>query len=181
MLSVFRDISHILFFFLQLLQSFFGVESLLYFDSEQKFYGATLWSKAWCIDTTLWFKSKVLQSDTIILSRGMRLHCIVVNVLDIIINKFLLQLYYNIHFWANTLGKSVNPLIPQLYGLKSITAVLLQVKYLKSVTYLVKNSDQYHIEKSWQKLAPSNKGSIYQKLFNCSSKKLEPHWWRIWL
>ena len=32
---------------------------------------------------------------------------------------------YDVHFWINTLGKGMNPLIPPSYGLNSITVVLL--------------------------------------------------------
>ena len=31
---------------------------------------------------------------------------------DIVVWDFEMQTYYNIHFWTNTLGKSMNPLIP---------------------------------------------------------------------
>ena len=42
---------------------------------------------------------------------------VVVNMLDsdIIVSEFKLQLCFYIHFWTNTLGKGMNPFIPQLW------------------------------------------------------------------
>ena len=41
-------------------------------------------------------------------------HGVVANELDcnIIVNEFKLQLSYYVYFWTNTLGKSMNSLIP---------------------------------------------------------------------
>ena len=43
---------------------------------------------------------------------------LIVKVIDcgIIVNKFILQSHYYIHFWTNTLGKSMNPLILPVIG-----------------------------------------------------------------
>ena len=44
----------------------------------------------------------------------------------IVVSEFKLQLHYYVHFQTNTLGKKYEPLYPPSYGLKSITAVLLE-------------------------------------------------------
>ena len=38
---------------------------------------------------------------------------------------YAFQSRYYVHFWANTLGKGMNPLYPPSYGLNSTTTVLL--------------------------------------------------------
>ena len=43
----------------------------------------------------------------------------------IVVNEFVLQSHYYVHFWANTLGKGMNPLYPPSYGLNSTITVLL--------------------------------------------------------
>ena len=53
-------------------------------------------------------------------------HGVMVKVMDrgIVVNEFIFQSRYYVHFWANTLGKGMNSLIPPRYGLNSTTTVL---------------------------------------------------------
>ena len=46
--------------------------------------------------------------------------------LGILVNKFELQSRYYAHFRTNTLGKGMNPPYPPIYGLNSITTVLIK-------------------------------------------------------
>ena len=43
---------------------------------------------------------------------------VMVKVMDsrIVVYEFVFQLRYYIHFWANTLGKGMNPIIPPVMG-----------------------------------------------------------------
>ena len=52
---------------------------------------------------------------------------VMVNAMDcgIVVNKFVLQSCYYVHFQVNTLGKGMNPPYPPNYGLNSTTNVLL--------------------------------------------------------
>ena len=45
-------------------------------------------------------------------------HGVMVKVMDcgIVVSKFILKSRYYIHFWANTLGKGMNPLILPAMG-----------------------------------------------------------------
>ena len=43
----------------------------------------------------------------------------------IVVSEFKFQSRYYVHFWANTLGKGMNPSYPPSYGLNSTTIVLL--------------------------------------------------------
>ena len=58
-------------------------------------------------------------------SVGKSTHVVMAKVLDcdLEVSKFEFQLHYYIHFWANALGKCMNPLIFPPVGLNSIIAV----------------------------------------------------------
>ena len=55
-------------------------------------------------------------------------HRVMANVLNsyIVVREFEIQSRYYVHFWANALGKGMNPHILTRYGLNNSTAVLLQ-------------------------------------------------------
>ena len=48
---------------------------------------------------------------------------------------FEVQSRYYVHFWTNTLGKSMNSRIPASYGLNSIIIVLLQRWFWHYITH----------------------------------------------
>ena len=79
---------------------------------------------------------------------GRSLHGIEGNMLDcdVVVNNSKIQSHYYIHFWANTLMKGINPLIPPSYGLNSTTTVLLEVWLWHWITqegwYAVKQRNQ---------------------------------------
>ena len=52
---------------------------------------------------------------------------VIVKAMDcgIVVNEFVLQSRYYVHFRANTLGKGMNSHYPSSYGLNSTTSVLL--------------------------------------------------------
>ena len=45
---------------------------------------------------------------------------------DIVVSEFEIQSRYYVHFRTNTPGKDMNPLMPQSYGLNSISTIFLQ-------------------------------------------------------
>ena len=52
---------------------------------------------------------------------------VMVKVMDcrIVVREFVLQSRYYVPFWANTLGKGMNPPYPPSYGLNSTTTILI--------------------------------------------------------
>ena len=58
---------------------------------------------------------------------GCRHRGVMVEAMDwgIVVNEFVFQSRYYVHFWANTLGKGMNPPYPPIYGLNSSPTVLL--------------------------------------------------------
>ena len=64
--------------------------------------------------------------STCLFLRDYECFIIIMNECNIITSKFEFLSRKCIHFWAYTLGKGMNPLIPSIYGLNSTTTILLQ-------------------------------------------------------